>query len=134
MKGQLFTWTSEEEGVRLCRDAQWVAQQKFDGTRCLVDLRLPEPRFIARHGGPLKHSACAVHFADITADLLQLVDPGRRLVFLEGGYDLEAIAESAAGTVGALLGERIHPEAPSGGGPGGSVVSQVAELRRRFDR
>lgn len=72
MKGQLFTWTSEEEGVRLCRDPGWVAQQKFDGTRCLVDLRLPEPRFIARHGGPLKHSACAVHFADITEALTKI--------------------------------------------------------------
>ncbi len=73
-------------------------------------------------------------FADITSDLLQLVDGGRRLVFLEGGYDLGAIAESAAGTVGAMLGERIHPEPPSGGGPGGSVVAEVTELRRRFDR
>ncbi len=27
-------------------------------------------------------------FADLTADLLALVPPGRRIVFLEGGYDL----------------------------------------------
>jgi acetoin utilization deacetylase AcuC-like enzyme len=73
-------------------------------------------------------------FADITADLLQLVEPGRRLVFLEGGYDLQAVADSAAATVGALLGERVHPEPPSSGGPGSVVVNQVAELRRRFDR
>jgi acetoin utilization deacetylase AcuC-like enzyme len=73
-------------------------------------------------------------FADITADLVQLVAPGRRLVFLEGGYDLEAVADSAAATVGALLGERVHPEPPSAGGPGAVVVSQVAELRRRYDR
>lgn len=73
-------------------------------------------------------------FADITADLVQLVEPGRRLVFLEGGYDLQAVADSAAGTVGALLGERVHPEAPTSGGPGSVVVDRVAELRRRFDR
>jgi acetoin utilization deacetylase AcuC-like enzyme len=73
-------------------------------------------------------------FADITTDLLQLVDPGRRLVFLEGGYDLQAIADSGAATVGALLGERVHPEPPTAGGPGAVVVGQVAELRRRFDR
>ena len=91
--------------------------------------------FDGHRGDPLTDLALTSgDFADITSDLLQLVDPGRRLVFLEGGYDLEAIAESAAGTVGAMLGERIHPEAPSGGGPGGSVVSQVAEIRRRFDR
>ena len=57
-------------------------------------------------------------FADITADLLQLVPPGRRLVFLEGGYDLQAVADSGAATVGALLGERVHPEPPSVGRPG----------------
>mgnify|MGYP006054726855 CR=1 FL=1 len=91
--------------------------------------------FDGHRGDPLTDLALTSgDFADITSDLLQLVGPGRRLVFLEGGYDLEAIAESAAGTVGAMLGERIHPEAPSGGGPGGSVVSQVAEIRRRFDR
>jgi acetoin utilization deacetylase AcuC-like enzyme len=73
-------------------------------------------------------------FSDITADLLQLVEPGRRLVFLEGGYDLQAIADSTAATVGALLGERVHPEPPSAGGPGSVVVDRVAELRRQFDR
>lgn len=73
-------------------------------------------------------------FGDITADLLQLVPPGRSLVFLEGGYDLQAIADSGAATVGALLGERVHPEPPSSGGPGAAVVGRVAELRRRFDR
>jgi acetoin utilization deacetylase AcuC-like enzyme len=73
-------------------------------------------------------------FSDITADLLQLVPPGRCLVFLEGGYDLQAVADSGAATVGSLLGERVHPEPPSAGGPGSVVVNQVTELRRRFDR
>ena len=73
-------------------------------------------------------------FSDITSDLLQLVEPGRRLVFLEGGYDLDAVANSAAATVGSLLGVRVHPEPPSAGGPGSSTVTRVAELRRRFDR
>ncbi len=73
-------------------------------------------------------------FGDITADLLQLVAPGRRLVFLEGGYDLQAIADSGAATVAALLGERIHPEPPTSGGPGSTTVTEVAEVRRRFDR
>jgi acetoin utilization deacetylase AcuC-like enzyme len=73
-------------------------------------------------------------FADITADLLQLVAPGRRLVLLEGGYDLHAVADSSAATIAALLGERLHPEAPSSGGPGAGVVSAVAELRRQLDR
>jgi len=73
-------------------------------------------------------------FSDITTDLVQLVEPGRRLVFLEGGYDLGAVADSGAATVASLLGERVHPEPPTSGGPGSVVVNQVAELRRRFDR
>jgi len=36
--------------------------------------------------------------------------------------------------VASLLGERVHPEPPTSGGPGSVVVNQVAELRRRFDR
>jgi acetoin utilization deacetylase AcuC-like enzyme len=73
-------------------------------------------------------------FSDITTDLVQLAEPGRRLAFLEGGYDLEAVADSSAATVGALMGERVHPEAPTAGGPGSVVVDRVAEIRRRFDR
>jgi acetoin utilization deacetylase AcuC-like enzyme len=72
-------------------------------------------------------------FADITADLISLVEPGRTVVLLEGGYELRAVADSAAATVGALLGEHVHPEPPSAGGPGSASVDQVAELRRRFD-
>ena len=62
-------------------------------------------------------------YADLTAALLALVPPGRRIVFLEGGYDLEALAGSAAACVGALAGERIVPEPPSAGDP--------AEMRSR---
>ncbi|MBN2624231.1 MAG: histone deacetylase, partial [Acidimicrobiales bacterium] len=61
-------------------------------------------------------------FADLTADLVALVPAGRRLLFLEGGYDLDALRDSTAAALGALVGETIHPEAPSGGGPGRDVV------------
>ena len=36
---------------------------------------------------------------------VSLVPPGRRIAFLEGGYDLDALAHSAAACVGALAGE-----------------------------
>jgi len=71
-------------------------------------------------------------FADVTCDLLQLVPRGRRLALLEGGYDLEALADSSAATVGALLGERLHPEPPSSGGPGGRHVDAAVEVRHRY--
>ena len=50
-------------------------------------------------------------FGDLTADLVELVPAGRRLAFLEGGYDLTAVAHSSAATVSALLGE---PDPPRG--------------------
>ncbi len=77
-------------------------------------------------------SLTAGDFADITADLLAFAPPGRRLFFLEGGYDLDSLASSAGAAVAALAGERFHPEAPSSGGPGREVVEAVAAARRRL--
>ncbi|MGH9085600.1 MAG: histone deacetylase family protein [Acidimicrobiales bacterium] len=68
-------------------------------------------------------------FADLTADLLELAPPGRRIAFLEGGYDLEALASCAAACVGALLGERHADEAPTSGGPGREVAGAAAQVR-----
>ena len=44
--------------------------------------------------------------------------PGRRIVFLEGGYDLEALAASAAACVGALVGRAPRARAPDQRGTG----------------
>jgi acetoin utilization deacetylase AcuC-like enzyme len=62
-------------------------------------------------------------YGDITAALLDLVPPGRRLVFLEGGYDLDALRTSSAATLAALAGGRLVPEHPPSGGPGRDVVT-----------
>src|ERR687894_1178108 len=70
-------------------------------------------------------------FADMTAELVALVPAGRRLVFLEGGYDLEALRDSTAATLAALAGERSPPEAPSGGGPGRDVIAAADIAHRR---
>jgi acetoin utilization deacetylase AcuC-like enzyme len=70
-------------------------------------------------------------FADITADLLQLVPPGRRILFLEGGYDIEALRLSSAATLAALVGETRHDERPTGGGPGEEVVCAATVAHRR---
>jgi acetoin utilization deacetylase AcuC-like enzyme len=52
------------------------------------------------------------------------------LAFLEGGYDLPALRDSTAAALAALAGERIHPETPSGGGPGRDVIL-AAELAHK---
>jgi acetoin utilization deacetylase AcuC-like enzyme len=67
-------------------------------------------------------------FADMTARLAALVPPGRRLVVLEGGYDLDAVAASTAGCMAALTGIELHPEQPTGGGPGSGTVDRVRRI------
>ncbi|MFM8650204.1 MAG: histone deacetylase [Actinomycetota bacterium] len=60
--------------------------------------------------------------------LLSLVPSGRRLVMLEGGYDLDALRMCTSATVASLAGVRALPEAPtSGGAP--EARSRVAEVR-----
>jgi acetoin utilization deacetylase AcuC-like enzyme len=71
-------------------------------------------------------------YADLTARLIELVPPGRRIVFLEGGYDLEGLARSSGAAVAALLGEHYRPEPASEGDRGREVVPLVAELHRRL--
>lgn len=67
-------------------------------------------------------------FADLTRDLVSVVPPGRRLAFLEGGYDLGALTASTTACVAALAGVELHPEPPTSGGPGREVVDEVALL------
>ena len=61
-------------------------------------------------------------FGPMTARLMAAVGPGRRLAFLEGGYDLQALADSTAACLGALAGVTVAPEPPTGGGPGAEAV------------
>ena len=70
-------------------------------------------------------------YADVIGDLLAFAPAGHRLVFLEGGYDLTALGESAAATIGALVGEAVRPEAPTAHGPGIEVLGQVAAAAAR---
>lgn len=62
-------------------------------------------------------------FADITGDLLALAPAGRRLLFLEGGYDLDGLAHSAGAALGRLVDVDHRPEAATGGGPGSDAVA-----------
>ena len=61
-------------------------------------------------------------FELITTMLMASVDRGRTIAFLEGGYDLDALTASMTATMSALIGTRIHPEAPSSGGPSSHVI------------
>jgi acetoin utilization deacetylase AcuC-like enzyme len=70
-------------------------------------------------------------FYEITARLATLAPDGRRVAFLEGGYDLEALALCVAATVSALAGEELRPETATYGGPGREVVEEVQRRSAR---
>ena len=67
-------------------------------------------------------------YADLTAVVRGLAPPGRIVAFLEGGYDLVALAESAAACVAALAGLTHRPEQATSGGPGAGIVDAAARL------
>jgi acetoin utilization deacetylase AcuC-like enzyme len=57
--------------------------------------------------------------------------PGRTIVFLEGGYDLDAIRDCVAATLPVLVGEPAAPtEQPTSDGPGDDIVDAAAQRRR----
>jgi acetoin utilization deacetylase AcuC-like enzyme len=89
--------------------------------------------FDAHRRDPLTGLALSAgDYADLTARLAALVPPGRRLAFLEGGYDLEGLASSAGACLAALAGGSWRPEPATNGGPGRAVVAAAA-LRRQRD-
>ena len=68
-------------------------------------------------------------YADLTRELVGLVPRGRTILFLEGGYDLEALVSSVAATFSTLAGEGLRPEPATAGGPGQHVVDAVRRFR-----
>jgi acetoin utilization deacetylase AcuC-like enzyme len=71
-------------------------------------------------------------FADLTRRTMPLVPAGRRLLALEGGYDLEALATSAGACVASLAGARYRPEEATSGGPGGATVTAARRIQEPF--
>jgi acetoin utilization deacetylase AcuC-like enzyme len=68
-------------------------------------------------------------YADLTGRLLGLLPGVPVLGFLEGGYDLQALALSAGAFVGALADVPFRPEPSSSGGPGRPIVDAALRLR-----
>ena len=86
--------------------------------------------FDAHRADPLTGlDLAAGDYADLTARLLGVVPPGRLVAFLEGGYDLQALALSAGAFVSALAGLAFRPEPATSGGPGRAVVDAAFRLR-----
>jgi acetoin utilization deacetylase AcuC-like enzyme len=88
--------------------------------------------FDAHRADPLADLALtAGDFADL-AEVVAGYAPatGRLVLFLEGGYDLEALRSSTSATLGALVGGPRPSEPPTTGGPGRDRLDRIAALRR----
>lgn len=72
-------------------------------------------------------------YHDLTARILELVPAGRRIAFLEGGYDLGAITTSTAATLAALAGVEHRPEPITTGAPDALGHQAVGAARRIHD-
>jgi len=67
-------------------------------------------------------------FADMTRRIAGYAPrPGRLVIFLEGGYDLEALRTSVAATIGALVDLPVGDERSTSGGPGQAVVDAAVD-------
>jgi acetoin utilization deacetylase AcuC-like enzyme len=106
------------------------AVERFSPTWLLVSAG-----FDAHRADPITDlGLSAGDFADLTERVLMLGHPGRRIFFLEGGYDLEALSASAGASVAAIAGMRARPERVTGAGPGGEdprvrqVIARAARL------
>lgn len=92
------------------------------------DWLLVSAGFDAHRSDPLTNlGLTSSDYADLIVSLVGVVPRGRTVLFLEGGYDLTALANSVGATVAAILGVDYRPEATTGCGPGG-VADEVDAL------
>jgi acetoin utilization deacetylase AcuC-like enzyme len=100
------------------------AAERFDPTWVLVSAG-----YDAHRADPLTGlGLSAGDYADLTARLTELAPVRRMIVFLEGGYDLDALRDSTAATVSTLLGRPNRVESATSGGPGRAVVLAASDL------
>ena len=87
--------------------------------------------FDAHRNDPLADLAwSAADYADLTSRAVSLAPVrGRVVAFLEGGYDLQSLANSVGATVATLAGRQYRPEPATGGGPGQAAVEEVVRAR-----
>ncbi len=90
--------------------------------------------FDAHRDDPLAELALSAgDFAELAGTVAGYApEPGRLIVFLEGGYDVDALRSSVAAALGRLVGAPApgSEEAPTSGGPGAEHV-HLADARRR---
>jgi acetoin utilization deacetylase AcuC-like enzyme len=85
--------------------------------------------FDAHRADPITELGLAAgDYGPLTRRVLGLVPKGRRLVMLEGGYDLAALMLGSATVLRELAGEDGEPfEESTSGGPGNGALARVRE-------
>lgn len=104
------------------------AAESFDPTWVLVSCG-----FDAHRADPLTGlGLSAGDYASLAKRMRALAGPaGRLIVFLEGGYDLDAVRASTSATVSALVDDDAAGSEPvTTGGPGREVVEAALDTRR----
>lgn len=124
------------DAYRLAFDQVIVpAAERFSASWLLVSAG-----FDAHRADPITDlGLTAGDFADLTRRAMLLAPPGRRIFFLEGGYDLAALAASAGATVAALAGVDRSTEPVSTGSVGrpdeagpAAIVAAAGALHERL--
>lgn len=67
-------------------------------------------------------------YADTAKILMDLVPAGKRLLFLEGGYDTDALAACAGAVASIAVDGEYRPELPTGGDRGQAEVAAAKQL------
>ncbi|HYA44953.1 MAG TPA: histone deacetylase [Acidimicrobiales bacterium] len=98
------------------------AVQRFDPTWVLVSCG-----FDPHRDDPIGHMALSAgDFADLAGRAKGFVPrPGRLMLVLEGGYDLDAIRHCTGAVVAQLLDGTYRPEPATSGGPGQEAVDRA---------
>ncbi len=102
---------------------------KFDPTWVLISAG-----FDAHRADPITDMGLtAGDYASLTARILEIAPPGRRIAFLEGGYDLDALTETSAAVMATLVGEPLETEPQTTGGPGIDLIDMAVDYFERLE-
>lgn len=114
--------------LKAADEAMAPVVEGFDPTWVLVSAG-----FDAHRADPLARlQLTAGDFADLVGRIQGFAPgPGRTLLVLEGGYDLDALRLSVGAALSSLLDRGYRPEKASAGGPGGDVVDAVRRIHTR---
>ena len=67
-------------------------------------------------------------YAEVMGKVLQVAAPGKRMLFLEGGYDLDALRLCTAAVGSAALGLDLRPEETSSAGLGSQIIAEARSV------